>query len=63
MKFNQTNNNAGNVNNDISEVNNGADKSLWDQLISWHGILGSTASIVALWLFGWQVWHWWFFGL
>lgn len=38
-------------------------ESFWSYFVTWYGILGTTATLVGIWLFGWQVWGWWFFGL
>jgi hypothetical protein len=38
-------------------------KSLWEKFNSLNGIIGTTAGLISIWLFGWQVWGWWFFGL
>lgn len=67
MQFNQTNNNLGDVNNaiigqDLAPVAH-QHVSIWSRLNTWYGFLASTASLLGIWLFGWQQWHWWFFGL
>jgi hypothetical protein len=38
-------------------------KRLWEYFVTWWGILGTTVTILGFWLFGWQQWDWWFFGL
>lgn len=59
MQFNQTNNNHGDVNNDIIESTEQSSKTIFDYICSWWGgILGGTASILGLMFFIWKEWDW-----
>ena len=64
MKFNQTNNNIGDVNNNVTENAQQSSKTIFDYFCSWYGaIIAGTASIIGFWGFAWKEWGVWFFGM
>lgn len=62
MQFNQHNRDVETVNNTVSETSTSEPKTIFDYIVSWYGIVGATASIIA-----WYELHvrlgWWFFGM
>ena len=38
-------------------------KTILHHFNTWYGFLASTVTLVCFWIGGWQIWHWWFFGL